>query len=118
MKLLLIGLLLSIGTQALAQQATTSRLRTRISDDGTTLTIQMDGTRNGRKIHYDQTFDVANLNGLQKEILKYRVFASVGASLPADEMSRLIGLAFGSLTLIITFLIVRFQMRRTPLSTK
>jgi hypothetical protein len=114
MKLILISLLLSIGIQAMAQQATTSKIRTRISDDGNALSIQIDGTRNGQKIHYDQTFDVADMNGLQKDILKYRVLDSVGAPLPIHEMSRVIGLAFGFLTLAITFLIVRFQMRRTP----
>lgn len=115
MKFILIGLLLSIGTQALAQQAATTKLRTRISDDSHVLSIQIDGTRHGQKVHYDHTFDVAGMNSLQKAILKYRVFYSVGAPLPSHEMSRLIGLAFGLVTSIITFLIVRFQLRRTPL---
>jgi len=115
MKIILLGLLLSLGAQAQAQQPTTSVLRTRISDDGNALSIQIDGTRHGQKIHYDQKIDVADMNVLQKEILKYRVFTSVGAPLPIHEMSRLIGLAYGFVTLVITLLIVRFQLRRAPL---
>ncbi|MPR34775.1 hypothetical protein [Salmonirosea aquatica] len=115
MKVMLIGLLLCIGAQALAQQADTNKIRTRISDDGGTLSIQIDGDRNGQRIHFDQAFDVAGMNGLQKKILKYRVFAAVGVPLPFKDILWLIGLGFGFVILIMTFLIVRFQKRRSPL---
>lgn len=114
MKLILISLLLIISTLAVAQYSRESRVQTRISEDGSTLSIQIYGTRNGQKIHFDKTLDVANMNRLQIEILKYRVFTSVGAPLPSREMSRLIGLAFGLITLIIALLIVRFPIKKPP----
>lgn len=80
MKPILMSLLLCLGIQALAWQATACTLRTRISDDGRVLSIQIEGTRHGKKINYERTFDVAGMNDLQKEILKHRVFSAVGAS--------------------------------------
>ena len=68
--LLIVTLFLKLSTLvALAQQPVPSSLRTRITDDGQTLSIQFDGFKSNRKVHYDQHFDVSNMSGLQKEII-------------------------------------------------
>jgi hypothetical protein len=87
-----VGLLLLISTIASAGEPVHSRLEKRIEDDGSTLSIQIDGFANGREIRYKQAFDVAEMNALQKELLKCRVFYSQGVGLPLNEMP---GLLFG-----------------------
>jgi len=113
MKLLLMSLLLSIGMVAMNHQSVASNLKTRISDDAKTLSIQIDGSNNGRSIHYHQTFDVAGMNALQKEVIKYRAFDSVGIMVPLHEIQGLLLLVFGLPALIIALLIVRFQSRKS-----
>ncbi len=80
------GLLLLVGTITLAGEPVPSRLEKRIEDDGKTLSIQIDGVVDGRAIRYSQTFDVAGMNDLQKEVLKCRVFYAQGVGLPLHEM--------------------------------
>jgi hypothetical protein len=86
------GLLLLLSTMARAGEPAQSRLEKRIEDDGTTLSIKIDGFVDGREIRYQQVFDVADMNDLQKELLKCRVYHSQGLGLPLDEMP---GLLFG-----------------------
>ncbi|MFD2933430.1 hypothetical protein [Spirosoma flavum] len=115
MKLLLMSLLLSIGMLTIAQKAVASNLRTRISDDEKALSIQVDGNANGHKIHLDKTFDVANMNSLQKDLLKYQVFNDAGLTAPLSEIPWLILVILGLPALIITLLIVRYQTRKRAL---
>jgi hypothetical protein len=112
MKYLLICLLLSIGLVAMTSNAKASNLRTRISDDNQTLSIQIDGFKNGEKIHYSQRFNVAGMNALQKTVLKYRAFNSAGVSIPFHEIAWLFFAALGVITLIFTTLIVGYQVRK------
>lgn len=112
MKLLLISLLFLLSMTAQSQPSTPSSLRTRIADDEKTLSIQIDGFTNSRKVHYDRTFDVAGMNYLQKDLLKYRAFDSVGVTLPMAEMTGLVSTALGAIAIVITLLIVGFQRFR------
>ncbi|WP_421827344.1 hypothetical protein [Larkinella sp.] len=105
MKLLLISLFLTISTVAMAQ----SSLRMRISDDEKTLSIRIDGTRNGRKIHFNQAFDVSDMSTLRKELLKYRVFTSLELSPPLHEMPWVILSILGVVVVFFTELVLRFR---------
>ncbi|GAB3905478.1 hypothetical protein GCM10028803_36400 [Larkinella knui] len=105
MKIGLFILLLSIGPVAMAR----SVVQTRLVDNGKTLTIQISGHRDGRKIHFDQTFDVSNQNILQKERIKYRAFRSVGLVPPVAEFPGLITAAVGLVALAGTALAVWSQ---------
>ncbi|WP_052731215.1 hypothetical protein [Spirosoma radiotolerans] len=116
MKHLLIALLTCISLAAMPQRSAASNLRTRISDDNRTLSIQLDGNQGGRKIHLSETFDVTGMNPVQKEFLKYRTFRSVGVFMPIREMPWLI---FGPLCLIIfsvSLLVVRYQTKHRGLT--
>lgn len=116
MKHLLIALLICIGLAIMPQRSTASTLRTRISDDNRTLSIQLDGNQGGRKIQFSQTFDVAGMNPVQKELIKYRAFRSAGVPVPIHEIPWLI---FGPLCLIVfsvSLLVVRYQGRQRDLT--
>jgi hypothetical protein len=97
---------LSIGTVAMAQS---SSLRTRISDDERTLSIRIDGNQNGRKIHFNQAFDVSKMSNLRKEMIKYRVYTSQGLIIPIHEMPWTVFTVLGTLVLVITLFVIRFQ---------
>ncbi|SFC73596.1 hypothetical protein [Spirosoma endophyticum] len=112
MKHLLIALLLSIGLVAMTTNANASNLKTRISDDNQTLSIQIDGFKNGKEIHYSQHFSVADMSALQKTMLKYRAFNSAGVAIPFHEISWLFFTALVVITLILTGLIVGYQVRK------
>ncbi|CAN5428084.1 hypothetical protein BH09BAC4_BH09BAC4_10470 [soil metagenome] len=112
MKHLQVCLLLSIGLVAMTTNANASSVRTRISDDNQTLSIQIDGVKNGQTIHYNQRFNVAGMNALQKTVLKYRAFNSAGVSIPFHEIAWLIFAALGLIMLILTSLIVQYQVRK------
>ncbi len=105
MKLLLFSLLLTISTTAMAQ----SSLRMRISDDEKMLSIRIDGTRNGRKIHFNRAFDVSDMSAVRKELLKYRVFTSLGISPPLHEMPWVILTVLGVVVVFFTGLVLRFR---------
>ena len=77
MRSILIGLLLTSFT-ALAQTPVHSNLNTSINDNGKTFSIQIDGDRNGKAVHYNRTFDVAGMSQQQKEAMKNRVLDSLG----------------------------------------
>lgn len=116
MKHLLICLFTLIGLAAMPQRSGASTLRTRISDDNRTLSIQLDGNQNGRKIQFSQTFDVAGMNPVQKELLTYRAFKSAGVPVPIHEIPRLV---FGPLCLIVfgtSLFIARYQARQRKLT--
>lgn len=112
MKHLLVCLLLSIGLVAMTANANASNLRTRISDDNRTLSIQIDGFKNGEMIHYNQRFNVAGMNTLQKTMLKYRAFNSAGVAVPFREISWLFFAAIGFIALVLTGSIVWYQVRK------
>ena len=113
MKNLLIALLLTIGTAALAHNPETRPTRTRITDDGSTLTIQIDRPHEKKPVHYQQTFDVADMNWVQKGWLKYRVFTDQGVALPLHEMVGLGIVTIGLLALLGAFLIVGYRTLKT-----
>lgn len=113
MKHLVIILLFSLPLAAQAQSS--SSLKTRISDDSQTLSIKIDGTKQGRELHYQQAFDVSGMNGLQIDVLKYRVFAAQGVTVPIHEMKRLMSVVVGGallIALIIAFFILRYQSNK------
>ena len=114
MKHLLIIVLLSISTFATAQSS--SRMKTRIVDNSQTLLIQIDGNKSGRSIHYKQTFDVAGMTTFQKDVLKYRAFASQNVVPPLHDMAVSIATLLGALSLVITLVIVDYRSRNTTLT--
>jgi hypothetical protein len=84
----LMALLLLVSTMAMAGEPVRSRLEKRIEDDGKTLSIHLDGFVDGREIRYQQAFDVAGMNDLQKEWLKCRVYYAQGLGVPLNEMPK------------------------------
>lgn len=103
---------MSIGLVAMASNANASNLRTRISDDNQTLSIQIDGVIHEQKIHYNQRFNVAGMNALQKTVLNYRAFNSVGVSIPFHEIAWLAFAALGLIAVVLTGLIIGYQIRK------
>ncbi len=114
MKQLLIIALVSLSTLAGAQSE--SRLKTQITDNTQTLTIQFDGHKNGRPIHYKRTFDVAGMTSFQKDVLKYRAFASQNVVPPLHDMLVSIITIFGIISFIMTLLILGYQSRKNALT--
>lgn len=106
MKTLLFSLFLLIGTVSMARSTS---LRTRISDDQKTLSIRIDGSHNGRKIHFNQAFDVSDMSALRKELLKYRVYTSLGISPPLHEMPWVILSILGVVVVFFTGLVLQFR---------
>ncbi|NEU69258.1 hypothetical protein [Spirosoma agri] len=76
MKSILTFLLLGAGFGALAQSS--SSLSTVINDDDKTMSILIEGDRNGQAIKYNQKFDVRKLSAADKDALKSRVLDSLG----------------------------------------
>ncbi|GAB3916616.1 hypothetical protein [Larkinella terrae] len=105
MKTLLLAFLLIIGPLAMAHTV----LQTRLVDNGQTLSIRINGHQDGRKIQFDRTFDISNRNVLEKEMIKYRAFQSVGLTLPPNEMPWLLSSALGLVVVAGTVLVLRFQ---------
>ncbi|MBO0937463.1 hypothetical protein J2I47_12980 [Fibrella sp. HMF5335] len=114
MKKLLIFLLLTLGVAAMARPADQPAQRTRIVQNDNTLTIQIDRTNRPQPIHYQQTFNVADMNWIEKDLLKFRVFASQGLVVPFQEVADLVVLLVGILALAGTLLIVSYQASKRP----
>lgn len=87
MKPLFLALLLGISFAATAQTSTYSSTHSNINDTDKTLSIQINGQRNGREFAYNRTFDVRGMNKTQKEAIKNRVLDSLGLgeNLPAPH---------------------------------
>ncbi|MFD2573037.1 hypothetical protein ACFSUS_20515 [Spirosoma soli] len=115
MKRLLILLLLSVSTIVTTRPSTSSRVKTRISDDGRILSIQIDGFSDRRTIHYNRSFNVVDMNRLEVDLLTFRVFSSQGVTPPFDQMSSLLLAALGLSLFIITLLIVVYRQKRSAL---
>jgi hypothetical protein len=77
MKKILTILLAGVTTLAVAQKK--SNLSRSIDDDGKTLSIQMTGTIDGRKISFDKSFDVADMSKEERMALRDRVLDSIGS---------------------------------------
>jgi hypothetical protein len=90
MKSFLLLLFFGAVSSATAQQSTYSTTQSQINDDDKTLSIQIDGQRNGQPVKYNRSFNVAGLSKPQKEALKNRVLDSLGLgdSPPAPETPR------------------------------
>ena len=114
MKTIFIFLLLVLGTVAMARPAELPIERTRIAEDDATLTIQIDRENGYQSIHYQHTFNVADMNWMEKDLLKIRVFASQGVVLPFREIADLLVLIVGILALAGTLLIVNYQASKRP----
>ncbi|QDK78778.1 hypothetical protein EXU85_09230 [Spirosoma sp. KCTC 42546] len=117
MKHLLIGLMLSLNLTVQAQPSY-SNVQARISEDSQTLLIQIDVHKHGQDIHYKQAFDVSDMNGLQIDLLKYRVFASQDITLPFHEMKRLMGAVLGAIIVIALAIAVIIVRRPTNKGTR
>ena len=93
MKTFLTVLLLGVGMLTRAQPSTNSTVNTLINEDGKTMSIQVEGQRNGQTITYNRTFGVAKLTASEKEMLKNRILDSLGVgqssgvSVPAKRAS-------------------------------
>jgi hypothetical protein len=85
MKTILTSLLLTLSIAATAQTQTHSshsRTHSSITDDDKTLSIQIEGTVNGKDVRYDRTFSILGMSKVQKEALKSRVLDSLGMGEP------------------------------------
>lgn len=82
MKTILTSLLLSLCISAMAQQSRSAFTHTSINDDDKTLSIQVDGTVDGKEISYNRRFNVRGMSSDQKDALKARVFDSLGIGEP------------------------------------
>lgn len=70
--------LLAMSIAAMAQQSRTSNTRMSINDDDKTMSIQVNGSVNGREINYNRRFRVVGMTKQQKDALKNRVLDSLG----------------------------------------
>jgi len=95
----------------MAQQARTT-LRKQIADDEKTLSIKIDGVQNGQPIHFDQSFDVAGMNRLQKEWLMFKAFKAQGIPLALHDVPWLLVLALGVVSLLVALSIVVYQTQQ------
>jgi hypothetical protein len=102
-------LLLISTTFSFAQSGTPSRLQTRIADDGTTLSIHIDGMRRGQKVYLARTFPVAGMSQLRKELLAYRTFRAADVTPPLRELPGLLLTALGVVLLGSVLLAVSFR---------
>ncbi|WP_338876137.1 hypothetical protein WBJ53_10860 [Spirosoma sp. SC4-14] len=96
----------------MAPEINNSYLRTRIVDDSNTLSIQIDGQKNGHTIHLNQVFIISDKNTLQKELFKYQAFRSQGLFLPLHEMPFLVGSGLGISLLLVSLTIIGFRRNR------
>jgi hypothetical protein len=78
MKTFLLLLFVSASLTTMAQTSTYSSTQSQINDNDKTLSIQIDGLRNGQPIAYNRTFNVRGMSKLQKDALKSRVLDSLG----------------------------------------
>ena len=78
MKTILTSLFLALSLSALAQQSRYATTHTSINDDDKELSIQVEGTVNGKAISYNRRFNVVGLSSAQKDALKNSVFDSLG----------------------------------------
>ena len=80
MKSLFLTLLLGLSFAATAQTATStySSTHSQINDNDKTLSIQIEGQRNGQQFAYNRTFNVRGMNRGEKDALKNRVLDSLG----------------------------------------
>lgn len=117
-QLIALMLLLTISMATLARNPVRTSLTTRIADDSNTLTIQIDSQKNGHTMHYLHSFDVAGMNWLQKDWLKYRVFAGKNVMLPFHEMRNLAVAAVGLLVLLSTLFLIGYRLRKSSLANQ
>ena len=106
-----LALLLAISTASLAGNP--ESVRTRIADDNNTLTIQIDQQKNGYNAHYQHRFDVSGMSFVQKDWLKYRVFAEQDTMLPFHEMRGLVFTVASLLAFLSTLLVVGYRHIKT-----
>jgi hypothetical protein len=78
MKPLFLALLLFSSFAATAQTSTYSTTQSQINDNDRTLSIQINGLRNGQEFAYNHTFNVRGMSKIQKDALKSRVLDSLG----------------------------------------
>lgn len=82
MKTFLTSLVLGLSVSALAQESRTAHTSTSINDDGQMMSIQVEGSVNGKDISYNRRFDVRGMTGADKEALKGRIYDSLGVGEP------------------------------------
>ena len=87
MKYIALFLLVGVTLTATAQRSTYSSTRSQINDDEKTLSIQIEGQRDGQSIAYNRSFDVRGMSKAQRDALKNRVLDSLklGNTAPAPE---------------------------------
>ncbi len=83
--LLLLAALLNLG---LAAQKNTS-IHHSINDNGSQLSIKVQGTVNGKTVDYDKTFDVSGLDKDQRNAIKKHVYDSLGLPDPVAPVAPL-----------------------------
>lgn len=85
MKKLSILLLAAFSLSASAQtKTTTSKSNTKqtVKDDGKTLHLSINSSKNGKAIMYDRTFVVAGMSAAQRTALVKKIADSLGVSQP------------------------------------
>lgn len=71
-----------LSLSAAAQPSTHSNIASSINDDGKTYSIKIDGDKDGRRVHYDRSFNVAGMTNAQKDALRNRILDSLGIAEP------------------------------------
>lgn len=85
MKKLTTLLLAAFSLSALAQTKTTSSksdTKQTVKDDGKTLHLSINSSKNGKLINYDRTFTVAGMSAAQRTALVKKITDSLGISQP------------------------------------
>ncbi|OIN58497.1 hypothetical protein [Arsenicibacter rosenii] len=102
MNRLLTGSLLLLLWAGHPQATRADSMRTSITEDGTFMTITLDGYVDDKPVHFSHTADVAGKHALQKELIVYRAFKRVGSTPPLHMMSGLITTGLGLFGAIVT----------------
>ena len=112
-QLFALALLLTFSTAVLARNPIKTSVTTRIADDGSRLMIQIDRHKNDHNTHYQNSFDVSGMNFVQKDWLKYRVFAEQDVTLPFHEMRGLVFAVVGLIAFLSTLLVFGYRHRKS-----
>jgi hypothetical protein len=100
-----------ICTVAMARNTDAPATRTRITDDNSKLTIEINRSNGGQPVHYQCTFSVVDMNWIEKDLLKLRVFTAQEIAIPFHEIAGLMVLVGGGLILALSLMGVSYKLR-------
>lgn len=115
MNRLLTGGLLLLLWAGHPQPTRADSMRTSITEDGTFMTITLDGYVDDKPVHYSHTADVAGKYLLQKELIVYRTFKHVGRTPPLHMISGLITTGLGLFGAFVTAAVLFLRRKKIRL---